>query len=89
MKITVKKSVDQEIELPEFPFYLVGDGCAYRMIDEHTCLAVTNYTWPNILANYSSEIAIEKLSKGEVELSNEGTFAELYKIVLTKIEENL
>jgi hypothetical protein len=89
MKIIVKKLIDQEIESPEFPFYLVGDGCAYIIIDEHICLSVTNHHWPSMHTNYPTRIPIEMLSKGEVELSNEGTFAELYKIVLTKIEESL
>jgi len=89
MKTTISKTVTEEFELPEFPFYLKGDECAFAIINETFCISITNYCWSTIHGNYSTKIAIEKLSKGEVELSNEGVFKEFYKTVLTEIEKNL
>jgi hypothetical protein len=42
MKITVKKSVDQEIELPKY--FKSGHERFYMILDEDTLLHVKNYT---------------------------------------------
>lgn len=89
MKTTISKTVTEEIELPEFPFYLAGEECAFKIYNENYCVSVTDYCWSTINGKYPAELAIEKLKDGEVELSNEAMFAELYTMVLTKIEENL
>ena len=89
MKITVKKSVDQEIELPEFPFYLKEGKCTcYKIYSEKECVKVASYDFnPSIQSKYTTSVALNDFENSEIITEKE--FKEFYKIVLTKIEKNL
>jgi hypothetical protein len=87
MKITVKKSVDQEIELPEFPFYVrKNEWQVYKIMNDKYCLAAADFSEPSIGVSYTST-ALNEFENSE--LINEGIFSDFYNMVLTKIEENL
>jgi len=89
MKITVKKSVDQEIEMPEFPFYVKeGEDRCYKIYSEDQCVRVASFGFdPSIQSKYPSSIALNDFEN--TEFITEEEFKEFYKLVLSKIEENL
>jgi len=89
MKITITttKKESKEIELPEFPFYLKGKDCAYKIIDEEKCVAITDFHFLTIEGNYMSSIPLNKFE--ELLIISEKEFKEFYNMVLTKIEETL
>jgi len=89
MKITIKKSVDQEIEMPEFPFYVKeGEDRYYKIYSEKECFKVASYDFdPSIHSKYPSSIALNDFAKCKIITEEE--FKEFYNMVLTKIEEKL
>ena len=87
MKITVKKSVEQEIEMPEFPFYLKRIYSVYKIINENECIAVNDYCSPSIECHSHTSVAFKDFENSEIITKEE--FKEFYKMVLTKIEEKL
>jgi len=89
MKITITttKKECKEIELPEFPFYLKGKDCAYKIIDEEKCISITDFHFLTIEGNYMSSIPLNRFD--ELLIITEKEFKEFYKMVLTKIEEKL
>ena len=89
MKITVKKSVDQEIELPEFPFYLKeGEDKCYKIYSEDECILLKAYDFSTSIEDkYPTALALDDFENSEIITEEE--FKEFYKMVLTKIEKNL
>ena len=89
MKITVKKSVDQEIEMPEFPFYVKeGENKCYKIYSENSCIRLADYDFdPSIQSKYPSSVALNDFEN--TEFITEEEFKEFHKKVLSKIEENL
>jgi len=87
MKITIKKSVDQEIELPEFPFYLKKIYSVYKIINENECVAANDYCEPSVECQGHTIVALKDFENSEIITEKE--FKEFYKMVLTKIEEKL
>jgi len=89
MKITITttKKESKEIELPEFPFYLKGKDCAYKIIDEEKCVSITDFHFLTIEGNYMSSIPLNRFD--EMLIISEEEFKEFYNMVLTKIEETL
>jgi len=87
MKITVTKSVDQEIELPEFPFYLKKIYSVYKILNENECIAANDYCSPSIEYLRYTTVALKDFENSEIITEEE--FKEFYKMVLTKIEKNL
>ena len=85
MKITVETTTTQskEIELPEFPFYLKGEDCAYKIIDEEKCIAITDFYHVTIEGNYMSSIPLKKF--GELEIVEQKDFLNYYTEILNKI----
>jgi len=89
MKITVKKSVDQEIEMPELPFYVkAGENRCYKIYSENECISLTSYDFdPSIQSKYSTSVALNDFAKCKIITEEE--FKEFYKLVLTIIEEKI
>ena len=89
MKITITttKKESKEIELPEFPFYLKGKDCAYKIIDEEKCVSITDFHFLTIEGNYMSSIPLNRFD--ELLIITEKEFKEFYNMVLSKIEEML
>jgi N-acetylmuramoyl-L-alanine amidase CwlA len=89
MKITIKKSVEQEIELPEFPFYIKGGKyTCYKIYSEDECIKLSNFDFnPSIQSKYTTSVALNDFENSEIITEEE--FKEFYKMVLTKIEKNL
>jgi len=89
MKITIKKSVDQEIEMPEFPFYVKeGEDICYKIYSEKECLKVASYDFnPSIQSKYWTSIALNNFAKCKIITEEE--FKEFYKLVLKMIEKEL
>ena len=87
MKITIKKSVDQEIEMPEFPFYVKeGKDIYYKIYSEKECFKVGSYDFdPSIQSKYSTCVALNDFA--ECKIITEEEFKEFYKMILNKIEE--
>ena len=87
MKITVKKLVNQEIEMPEFPFYVKDGQCLYyKIYSERECLKVAGYDFdPSIQSKYSTCVALNDFA--ECKIITEEEFKEFYKMILNKIEE--
>ena len=87
MKITIKKSVDQEIEMPEFPFYVKeGEFRCYKVYSEKECIRVSSfYLDPAIQSKYTTSVALDDFE--ECEIITEEEFKEFYKMILNKIEE--
>ena len=87
MKITVKKSLEQEIELPEFPFYLKRIYSVYKIINENECIAANDYCLPSIECQGHTSVALRDFENSEIITEKE--FKEFYKMVLNKIEERI
>ena len=87
MKILVKKYVEQEIELPEFPFYLKKMYSVYKIINEDNCVSVNDYCEPSIECQGHTAVALKEFENSEIITKEE--FKEFYNMVLTKIEEKL
>ena len=85
MKITVETTTTQskEIELPEFPFYLKGKDCAYKIIDAKRCISITDYFLITIEGNYYSQIVFEKFEK--LEIIEKDEFLIFYNMIINKI----
>ena len=89
MKITIKKSVVQEIEMPEFPFYVKeGEYRCYKVYSEKECFKVGSYDFdPSIQSKYTTSVALNDFEKCEIITEEE--FKEFYKMVLKMIEKEL
>ena len=87
MKITVQKLVEQEIEMPEFPFYLKRVYSVYKIINEDNCVSVNDYCEPSIECQGHTVVALKEFENSEIITKEE--FKEFYNMVLTKIEEKL
>ena len=89
MKITVKKSVDQEIEMPEFPFYVKeGENKCYKIYSENSCIKLADYDFdPSIQSKYSTSVALNDFEKCKIITEEE--FKEFYQLVLKIIEKKL
>lgn len=89
MKTTITKTVTEEIDLPEFPFYLKkGDYQYYKILNEKRCLAVIGYDYnTSIQEDYPASIPLENFN--ECKIITEQQFLNFFRSVLTKIEENL
>jgi len=89
MKITIKKSVDQEIEMPGFPFYVKeGEYRCYKVYSEKECIRVSSfYLDPEIQSKYTTSVALDDFEKCEIITEEE--FKEFYKMVLKMIEKEL
>lgn len=88
MKTTITKTVTEEIELPEFPFFLKKSDYQYfKILNEEHCLAVLNFTGASIQDNYPASIPLEDFDKCKI--ITEQQFLDFYRMVLSKIEENL
>ena len=89
MKITVKKFVDQEIEMPEFPFYVKesANRC-YKIYSEELCFRAASFEFdPSIQSKYSTSVALNDFAKCKIITEEE--FKEFYKLVLKIIEKEL
>ena len=88
MKITVKKSVEQEIESPELPFYLKDNWCAYKIINKKTCIAIKNFANDNsIHKNYPASIPLELFD--ECQIISREEFLDFYNSITRNIESEL
>ena len=89
MKITVQKSVNQEIEMPEFPFYVKeGENRCYKIYSEVLCFRAVSYEFdPSIQSKYTTSVALNDFAKCKIITEEE--FKEFYQLVVTIIEEKL
>jgi len=91
MKITITttKKESKEIELPEFPFYLKGKDCAFKMEDANKCISITDFHFIVIQGNYPSEIPLGKFEDWGIEISTRQEFLDFYDATLKKIVTDL
>ena len=89
MKTAITRTVTEEIELPEFPFYLKkGEHQCFKIINEKGCIAVIGYEFdPSIQSKYSTAVALNDFAKCKIITEEE--FKEFYQLVLKIIEKEL
>jgi len=88
MKTTISKTVTEEVELPEFPFYLKkGKYQYFKIINDNHALAVKDFHEPAIEGGYPVSIAIDEFDESKI--ITEEQFKKAYKMILKKIEKNL